>query len=328
MTDFSVLDLSPIVEGGDARRALAETTAYAQAADRLGFKRFWLAEHHNMPGIASSATAVVIGHVAGATKTIRVGSGGVMLPNHAPLVIAEQFGTLASLYPDRIDLGLGRAPGTDGETARALRRYFEAADQFPRDVLELQAFLDDPVDGQRVTAWPGAGTKVPIWLLGSSLFSAELAAHLGLPFAFASHFAPELLMQALHTYRAGFRPSKLLDKPHSLAVINVFAADTDADALRLSTSMQQAFAAVVTGKPGRVKPPVDDITAVLDARQIAAVQSRLTYAAIGGRDTVRDKLAAFATQTGVDEVMVTGMVFDLNDRIRSLEITAEAVAGL
>jgi luciferase family oxidoreductase group 1 len=328
MTDFSVLDLSPIVEGGDARRALAETTAYAQAADRLGFKRFWLAEHHNMPGIASSATAVVIGHVAGATKTIRVGSGGIMLPNHPPLVIAEQFGTLASLYPERIDLGLGRAPGTDGETARALRRYFEAADQFPRDVLELQAFLDDPVDGQRVTAWPGAGTKVPIWLLGSSLFSAELAAHLGLPFAFASHFAPELLMQALQTYRAGFRPSKVLSAPHSLAVINVFAAETDADALRLSTSMQQAFAAVVTGKPGRVKPPVDDITAVLDPRQIAAVQSRLTYAAIGGRDTVRDKLAAFADQTGVDEVMVTGMVFDLNDRIRSLEITAEAVAGL
>ena len=328
MTDFSVLDLSPIVEGGDASRALAETTAYAQAADRLGFKRFWLAEHHNMPGIASSATAVVIGHVAGATKTIRVGSGGIMLPNHPPLVIAEQFGTLASLYPDRIDLGLGRAPGTDGETARALRRYFEAADQFPRDVLELQAFLDDPVDGQRVTAWPGAGTKVPIWLLGSSLFSAELAAHLGLPFAFASHFAPELLMQALQTYRAGFRPSKVLSEPHSLAVINVFAAETDAAALRLSTSMQQAFAAVVTGKPGRVKPPVDDITAVLDPRQIAAVQSRLTYAAIGGRDTVRDKLAAFAKQTGVDEVMVTGMVFDLDDRIRSLEITAEAVAGL
>jgi len=328
MTDFSVLDLSPIVEGGDASRALAETTAYAQAADRLGFKRFWLAEHHNMPGIASSATAVVIGHVAGATKTIRVGSGGVMLPNHPPLVIAEQFGTLASLYPDRIDLGLGRAPGTDGETARALRRYFEAADQFPRDVLELQAFLDDPVDGQRVTAWPGAGTKVPIWLLGSSLFSAELAAHLGLPFAFASHFAPELLMQALQTYRAGFRPSKVLSEPHSLAVINVFAAETDAAALRLSTSMQQAFAAVVTGKPGRVKPPVDDITTVLDPRQIAAVQSRLTYAAIGGRDTVRDKLAAFANQTGVDEVMVTGMVYDLNDRVRSLEITAEAVAGL
>ena len=328
MTAFSVLDLSPVVEGGGMRRALLETTAFAQAADRLGFKRFWLAEHHNMPGIASAATAVVIGQVAGATERIRVGSGGVMLPNHAPLVIAEQFGTLEALYPGRIDLGLGRAPGTDGETARALRRYFEGADRFPQDVMELQAFLGDPVAGQRVTAWPGAGSKVPLWLLGSSLFSAELAAHLGLPFAFASHFAPELLMQALQTYRAGFRPSAVLEAPYAMAVVNVFAAETDAEARRLSTSMQQAFAAVVTGKPGRLKPPVDDITQVLDARQLAAVQSRLTYAAIGGRETVRDRLAAFVSQTGVDEVMVTGMVFDLEDRIRSLEITAEAVAGL
>ena len=328
MTAFSVLDLSPVVEGGDMRRALLETTAFAQAADRLGFKRFWLAEHHNMPGIASAATAVVIGQVAGATERIRVGSGGVMLPNHAPLVIAEQFGTLEALYPGRIDLGLGRAPGTDGETARALRRYFEGADRFPQDVMELQAFLGEPVAGQRVTAWPGAGSKVPLWLLGSSLFSAELAAHLGLPFAFASHFAPELLMQALQTYRAGFRPSAVLEAPYAMAVVNVFAAETDAEARRLSTSMQQAFAAVVTGKPGRLKPPVDDITAVLDARQLAAVQSRLTYAAVGGRETVRDRLGAFVSQTGVDEVMVTGMVFDLKDRIRSLEITAEAVAGL
>ncbi|MDO9077193.1 MAG: LLM class flavin-dependent oxidoreductase [Brevundimonas sp.] len=328
MTAFSVLDLSPVVEGGDMRRALLETTAFAQAADRLGFKRFWLAEHHNMPGIASAATAVVIGQVAGATERIRVGSGGVMLPNHAPLVIAEQFGTLEALYPGRIDLGLGRAPGTDGETARALRRYFEGADRFPQDVMELQAFLGDPVAGQRVTAWPGAGSKVPLWLLGSSLFSAELAAHLGLPFAFASHFAPELLMQALQTYRAGFRPSAVLEAPYAMAVVNVFAAETDAEARRLSTSMQQAFAAVVTGKPGRLKPPVDDITAVLDARQLAAVQSRLTYAAVGGRETVRDRLGAFISETGVDEVMVTGMVFDLKDRIRSLELTAEAVADL
>ena len=328
MTAFSVLDLSPVVEGGDVRRALLETTAFAQAADRLGFKRFWLAEHHNMPGIASAATAVVIGQVAGATERIRVGSGGVMLPNHAPLVIAEQFGTLEALYPGRIDLGLGRAPGTDGETARALRRYFEGADRFPQDVMELQAFLGDPVAGQRVTAWPGAGSGVPLWLLGSSLFSAELAAHLGLPFAFASHFAPELLMQALQTYRAGFRPSAVLETPYAMAVVNVFAADTDAEAQRLSTSMQQAFAAVVTGKPGRLKPPVDDITRVLDARQLAAVQSRLTYAAVGGRETVRDALTAFVARTGVDEVMVTGMVFDLEDRIRSLEITAGAVADL
>ena len=310
------------------RRALLETTAFAQAADRLGFKRFWLAEHHNMPGIASAATAVVIAQVAGATERIRVGSGGVMLPNHAPMVIAEQFGTLDALYPGRIDLGLGRAPGTDGETARALRRYFEGADRFPQDVMELQAFLGDPVAGQRVTAWPGAGSKVPLWLLGSSLFSAELAAHLGLPFAFASHFAPELLMQALQTYRAGFRPSAVLEAPYAMAVVNVFAAETDTAAQRLSTSMQQAFAAVVTGKPGRLKPPVDDITQVLDARQRAAVGSRLTYAAVGGRETVRDRLAAFIARTGVDEVMVTGMVYDLEDRIRSLEITAEAVADL
>ncbi|RZJ04818.1 MAG: LLM class flavin-dependent oxidoreductase [Brevundimonas sp.] len=328
MTAFSVLDLSPIVEGGDARQALLETTRYAQAADRLGYTRFWLAEHHNMPGIASAATAVVIGQVAGATQRIRVGSGGVMLPNHAPLVIAEQFGTLEALYPGRIDLGLGRAPGTDGATARALRRYFEAADQFPRDVLELQAFLAPQVEGQQVTAWPGAGSNVPIWLLGSSLFSAELAAQLGLPFAFASHFAPELLLQALQTYRTGFRPSKQLAQPYATAAFNVFAADTQAEAERLSTSMQQAFAAVVTGKPGKLKPPVDDITQVLDARQIAAVESRLTYAAIGDAATVRDKLAEFIALTGVDEVMVTGMIHNIDARVRSLEVTSEAIAGL
>ena len=328
MTAFSVLDLSPIVEGGDARRALLETAELARTAERTGFKRFWLAEHHNMPGIASAATAVALGFVAGQTQTIRVGSGGIMLPNHAPLVVAEQFGTLAALYPDRIDLGLGRAPGTDGETARALRRYFEAADQFPRDVMELQAFLGDPVEGQRVTAWPGAGSTVPVWLLGSSLFSAELAAHLGLPFAFASHFAPELLLQALETYRAGFRPSKQLAQPYAMAAINVFAADSDAEAQRVSTSMQQAFAAVVTGKPGKLKPPVDDITTVLDARQIAAVESRLTYAAVGGVETVRTKLAEFIALTKVDEVMVTGMIHDLDARLHSLEVTAEAVARL
>lgn len=327
MTAYSLLDLSPVIEGGDVARALHETTRLAQASDRLGFTRFWLAEHHNMPGIASAATALVIGHVAGATSRIRVGSGGVMLPNHAPLVVAEQFGTLEALYPGRIDLGLGRAPGTDGATAKALRRYFEAADQFPRDVLELQAFLAPPVEGQQVTAWPGAGSRVPIWLLGSSLFSAELAAHLGLPFAFASHFAPELLMQALQVYRQGFRPSETLARPYAMAAINVIAADTDAEARRLSTSMQQAFAAVVSGKPGRLKPPVDDIAAVLTPQQRAAVDSRLTYAAVGGPETVRARLAEVVAQTGVDEVMVTGMIHDIDARIRSLEITAEA-AGL
>ena len=328
MTAFSVLDLSPVVEGGDARRALLESAELAKAAERLGFTRFWLAEHHNMPGIASAATAVALAHVAAATETIRVGSGGVMLPNHAPLVVAEQFGTLEALHPGRIDLGLGRAPGTDGETARALRRYFEAADQFPRDVLELQAFLAPAVEGQRVAAYPGQGSNVPLWLLGSSLFSAELAAQLGLPFAFASHFAPELLLPALQAYRAGFRPSKQLERPYAMAAFNVFAADTDAEAARLSTSMQQAFAAVVTGKPGRLKPAVDDITTVLDSRQIAAVESRLTYAAIGGRETVRAKLTEFIALTGVDEVMTTGMIHDLEARIRSLEITAEAMAEL
>lgn len=328
MTAFSVLDLSPIVEGGDARRALLETTELARDAERLGFTRFWLAEHHNMPGIASAATAVALAHVAANTRTIRVGSGGVMLPNHAPMVIAEQFGTLEALHPGRIDLGLGRAPGTDGATARALRRYFEAADQFPRDVMELQAFLADPAEGQRVTAWPGAGSKVPIWLLGSSLFSAELAAQLGLPFAFASHFAPEMLLQALRVYREGFRPSAQLERPYAMAAINVFAADSDAEARRLSTSMQQSFAAVVAGKPGRLKPPVDDITTVLDERQIAAVKSRLTWAAIGGEATVRGKLSEFIALTGVDEVMVTGMIFDLEARLRSLEVTAKAAEGL
>jgi luciferase family oxidoreductase group 1 len=328
MTAFSVLDLSPVVEGGDIRRALQETTRYAQAADRLGFNRFWLAEHHNMPGIASAATSVVIGQVAGATERIRVGSGGVMLPNHAPMVIAEQFGTLEALYPGRIDLGLGRAPGTDGATARALRRYFEAADQFPRDVMELQAFLGAPVEGQQVTAWPGAGSNVPIWLLGSSLFSAELAAHLGLPFAFASHFAPELLLQALRTYRNGFRPSKTLDRPYAMAAMNVFAADTDEEARHISTSMQQAFAAVVSGTPGKLRPPVDDVTRVLTPQQIAAVESRLTYAAIGGVDAVRAGLSDFIARTQVDEVMVTGMIFDADARVRSLEVTAEAMAGL
>lgn len=328
MTAFSVLDLSPVVEGGDARRALLETTLYAQAADRLGLTRFWLAEHHNMPGIASAATAVVLAHVAANTSTIRVGSGGIMLPNHAPLMVAEQFGTLEALHPGRIDLGLGRAPGTDGATARALRRYFDSADQFPRDVMELMAFLDDPVPGQAITAWPGAGSKVPVWLLGSSLFSAELAAHLGLPFAFASHFAPELLLPALRTYREGFRPSKALAQPYAMAAINVFAAGTDEEARRLSTSMQLAFAAVVAGKPGRLRPPVDDVSAHLSPGQIEAVNARLVHAAIGGPERVRERLNAFVALTGVDEVMMTGMIHDVDARIRSLEIAAEAARGL
>jgi len=327
MIPFSVLDLSPVIQGGDVRQSLDASLALAQAAERLGFTRFWLAEHHNMPGIASAATPLVIGHVAAGTTTIRIGSGGVMLPNHAPLVIAEQFGTLEALHPGRIDLGLGRAPGTDGETARALRRYFDAADQFPRDVLELQAFLAPATPGQRVRAVPGAGSRVPIWLLGSSLFSAELAAQLGLPYAFASHFAPEMLLQALRIYRDNFRPSEQLDRPHAMAVINVFAADTDEEARIVSTSMQQAFAAVVRGRPDLLQPPVTDIDAVLSAQEQAAVRGRLQYSAIGGPETVRRQIADFIALTGVDELMVTGMIFDPAARIRSLEITAAAMAA-
>ncbi|RZJ78368.1 MAG: LLM class flavin-dependent oxidoreductase, partial [Brevundimonas sp.] len=297
MIPFSVLDLSPIVQGADAGQALRDSLSLAQAAERLGYQRFWLAEHHNMPGIASAATAVVLAHVAAGTKTIRVGSGGVMLPNHAPLVVAEQFGTLDALHPGRIDLGLGRAPGTDGETARALRRYFEAADQFPRDVQELIAFLEPAAEHQRVRAVPGHGSRVPVWLLGSSLFSAELAGHLGLPYAFASHFAPEMLMEALEIYRHRFRPSARLAKPYAMAAINVFAADTDAEASRVATTMMQSFAAVVRGRPGLVPPPVDNIDAVLTPSEQAAVQSRLKYSAIGARQTVRERIAEFIAQT-------------------------------
>lgn len=324
MIPFSVLDLSPIIEGGDAGRAFDETLALAQAADRLGYQRYWLAEHHNMPGIASAATAIVIGHVAAGTDRIRVGSGGVMLPNHAPLVVAEQFGTLETLYPGRIDLGLGRAPGTDGATARALRRYFEGADHFPRDVVELIQWFEPAAENQPVRAVPGAGLRVPIWLLGSSLFSAQLAGQLGLPYAFASHFAPELLLEALALYRRNFTPSDRLAAPHAMAVLNVFAAETDDEGVRLATSMQQSFARLSTGKPGRLPPPVDDIAAILTPQQIESARSRLTYSAVGGPETVQKQLSDFIALTQVDELMITGMMFDKAARIRSLEITAQA----
>jgi luciferase family oxidoreductase group 1 len=324
MIPFSVLDLSPIIEGGDAGRAFDETLALAQAADRLGYQRYWLAEHHNMPGIASAATAIVIGHVAAGTDRIRVGSGGVMLPNHAPLVVAEQFGTLETLYPGRIDLGLGRAPGTDGATARALRRYFEGADHFPRDVVELIQWFEPAAENQPVRAVPGAGLRVPIWILGSSLFSAQLAGQLGLPYAFASHFAPELLLEALALYRRNFTPSDRLAAPHAMAVLNVFAAETDDEGVRLATSMQQSFARLSTGKPGRLPPPVDDIAAILTPQQIESARSRLTYSAVGGPETVQKQLSDFIALTQVDELMITGMMFDKAARIRSLEITAQA----
>ncbi|KKJ07632.1 LLM class flavin-dependent oxidoreductase [Burkholderia gladioli] len=322
MIPFSVLDLAPIPQGADAGQAFRNSLDLAQHVESWGYQRYWLAEHHNMPGIASAATAVVIGHIAGGTSTIRVGSGGIMLPNHAPLVIAEQFGTLASLYPGRIELGLGRAPGTDQTTARALRRdLVGSADSFPDDVVELQRYFAEPVEGQRVRAVPGAGLNVPLWLLGSSLFSAQLAAMLGLPFAFASHFAPDYLMRALEIYRAQFRPSATLDKPHAMVGINVFAADTDDEARRLFTSLQQQFLNLRRGTPGKLPPPVE----VLEGSEfeLANVAQALSFAAVGSRDTVRERLKRLIAQTGADELIVAAQIYDHAARVRSYEITAQ-----
>jgi luciferase family oxidoreductase group 1 len=324
MVPFSVLDLSPIIQGGDAALAFRNTLDLARHAERLGYRRYWLAEHHNMPGIASAATAVVIGHVAGGTKTIRVGSGGVMLPNHAPLVIAEQFGTLESLYPGRIDLGLGRAPGTDQVTARALRRYLAGADNFPQDVVELQAYFQAAAPGQLVRAVPGAGLRVPIWLLGSSLFSAQLAAALGLPFSFASHFAPDHLQEALQIYRNRFRPSDQLDRPYVMPGVNVFAAATDAEARRHFTSLQRAFVNLRRGTPGPLPPPVDGMDGLWSPVEQAGVAHAFRYAIVGSPETVRRSLAAFIAETGADEIMVTAQMYDHAARLRSFEIVAEA----
>lgn len=322
MIPFSVLDLSPVPLGQTPADAFRHSLDLAQHAERWGYQRFWLAEHHNMPGIASAATAVVIGHIAGGTKTIRVGSGGVMLPNHAPLVIAEQFGTLASLYPDRIDLGLGRAPGTDQTTARALRRdLHESADRFPDDVVELQRYFAEPVSGQRVRAVPGAGLNVPIWLLGSSLFSAQLAAALGLPFAFASHFAPDHLLTALHVYRSQFRPSAALATPYAMVGVNLFAADTDAEGQRLFTSLQQQFVALRRGTPGQLPPPVDRLDA--SEMELAGVRHALACAAVGSPDTVRAALESIIAQTQADELILTGQIYDHAARLRSYEIGAQ-----
>jgi luciferase family oxidoreductase group 1 len=321
MIPFSVLDLSPIAAGSTAAQAFANTLDLAQHAERWGYLRYWLAEHHNMTGIASAATAVVIGHVAGGTKTIRVGSGGVMLPNHAPLVIAEQFGTLASLYPGRIDLGLGRAPGTDQTTARALRRDLAgSAESFPDDVVELQRYFAHPVPGQRVRAVPGAGLEVPIWLLGSSLFSAQLAAALGLPFAFASHFAPDHLLAALRVYRAQFRPSAVLAKPYAMVGVNVFAAETEEEARRLFTSLQQQFVNLRRGTPGQLQPPVERIDAT--EMELSSVAHSLAYSVVGPRDAVRTGLASIIAETGADELMITAQIYDHVARLRSFEIAA------
>jgi luciferase family oxidoreductase group 1 len=324
MIPFSVLDLSPIVTGATAADAFRNTLALARHAEQLGFKRFWLAEHHNNPGIASAATAVVIGHVAGGTQTIRVGSGGVMLPNHSPLVIAEQFGTLASLYPGRIDLGLGRAPGTDQLTARALRRDNQNnADTFPQDVEELQAYFEPLEPGQKIRAVPGAGLKVPLWLLGSSLFGAQLAAMLGLPFAFASHFAPDMLMQALDLYRSGFRPSAQLAKPYAMVVANVVAAETDEAARYQLTSVQQAMTNLLRGTPGPMPPPIDNIESYWSPAEKAGAQRMLRYAVAGSAATVENQLQRFIEDTRADELMVTTHIYDPAIARRSLEITAQ-----
>ena len=328
MTTLSLLDLSPIVAGSDARQALHNSLDLAQHAERWGYHRYWLAEHHNMTGIASAATAVVIGYVAQGTSTIRVGAGGIMLPNHPPLVIAEQFGTLASLYPDRIDLGLGRAPGTDQRTARALRRDPASADSFPQDVQELLSYFADAVPGQPVRAVPGAGLHVPVWILGSSLFGAQLAAHLGLPFAFASHFAPDHLLHALELYRGGFQPSEWLDRPKVMCGVAVFAADDDAAARRIFTSAQQQFLALQRGRPGPLPPPIDSMDSLWSPIEEASVGYTLRRAIVGGPDTVRRQLEAFVAETRADELMVTGQIYDHAARLRSYEILAKVGAGI
>jgi luciferase family oxidoreductase group 1 len=328
MLPFSVLDLAPVPEGSTARDALRNTVNLAQHAEALGYRRFWLAEHHNMPGIASAATSVVIAHVAAHTATIRVGAGGIMLPNHSPLVIAEQFGTLATLFPDRIDLGLGRAPGTDAATTHALRRAPQAADTFPQDVIELLTYLGDPQPGQVIQAVPGTGTHVPVWILGSSLFGAQLAAHLGLPFAFASHFAPDALDQAFAIYRKRFVPSVHLATPHAMMAINVFAADTDDEGAYLKSSMQQAFANLRTGRPGLLPRPVRDLEARLHPGVVAAVDQALRFTATGSKDTVRRELQAMIERHRPDEVMVTGHIHDPEARRRSFQIAAEQLSSL
>jgi luciferase family oxidoreductase group 1 len=326
---FSVLDLSPILQGGDASLAFRNTLDLARHAERWGYRRFWLAEHHNMPGIASAATAVVIGHVAAGTTSIRVGAGGIMLPNHAPLVIAEQFGTLEALYPGRIDLGLGRAPGTDPLTTRALRRDLGGhADSFPEDVVELLSYFREAAPGQRVRAVPGAGLDVPVWILGSSLFGARLAAELGLPYAFASHFAPDLLDEALRVYRRAFRPSPWRSEPHVMLGVNVFAADTDREAERLLTSLQQAFVALRRGTPGPLLPPVDSMAGLWSDTERVQLEQVFACSVVGSPETVRRGLDAFVARTKADEVLVVAQIFDHAARLRSFEIVSEVSASL
>ena len=322
MIRYSVLDLSPIREGGDATEAFRNSVDLARHAEEWGYHRYWLAEHHNMPGIASAATSIVIGHVAGATKRIRVGAGGIMLPNHAPLIIAEQFGTLESLYPGRIDLGLGRAPGTDMRTARALRRFLgSSGDTFPDDVRELLDYFRASDD--RVRAIPGAGLDVPLYLLGSSDFSARLAAELGLPFAFASHFAPEYLHFSLQLYRRDFKPSATLDKPYAIVGAGLYAAETDEEAQRLATSAQLQVLNLIRGTPRQLPPPVESMDGQWNAAERAAIEGRMQHAVIGSRGTVRDQVEKLAAETQADEIIFVGQIYDHAARLRSYEIAAE-----
>ncbi|MDI7774217.1 LLM class flavin-dependent oxidoreductase [Asticcacaulis sp. EMRT-3] len=323
MIPFSILDLSQIGEGGSASEALANSALMAQMAEEAGYHRYWLAEHHGMPGIASAATAIVIAHVGAATQTIRVGSGGIMLPNHSPLVIAEQFGTLEAMFPGRVDLGIGRAPGTDMGTARALRRNMEAAvDSFPHDIVELHKLLGAPEDGQRLLAVPGMNSHVPVWLLGSSLYSAQLAAQLGLPYAFASHFAPELLFEALHIYRSTFRPSAVLKKPHTMVGVMGVAADSDAEAELLYTSMQQSFANLRRNVRVPFPKPSYDAVAGLTPDEQAMIDHMLRYAMVGSPETIEKRLTSFLTQTQADELIVSMPIHDIEARLKSVRLFA------
>ncbi|WP_414471582.1 LLM class flavin-dependent oxidoreductase [Microvirga sp. M2] len=323
MPTLSILDLAHVPEGATPTDALRHSLDLAQHAERWGYRRFWLAEHHNMVGIASAATSIAIAHVAGGTKTIRVGAGGIMLPNHAPLIIAEQFGTLDALFPGRIDLGVGRAPGTDQRTMRALRRDPTSADTFPQDVLELQALLGPLQPGQAIQAVPGTDSNVPIWILGSSLFGAQLAAMLGLPYAFASHFAPNALFQALQVYRERFQPSAQLDKPYAMVGVNVIAADTDEEARVLFTSAQQAFTNMFRGTRGKLQPPIDDIETYWTPAEKAQASAMLACSFVGSAKTVREGLEGFLEQTGADELIVASAIYDHGQRLRSYEILAD-----
>ena len=324
MIPLSVLDLAPVCEGSSPRQAFGNMLDLAQHAERWGYRRYWLAEHHNMPGIASAATSVLIGHVAGGTSTIRVGAGGIMLPNHSPLQVAEQFGTLASLYPGRIDLGLGRAPGTDHATARALRRYFDSADQFPQDVTELLHYFAPAQPGQSVQAVPGAGVDVPVWLLGSSLFSARLSATMGLPFAFASHFAPDSMDEALALYRRDFKPSEHLSQPYAILALNVVASESEAESRRLFTTQQQSFVNLRRGRPGQIPPPVEDIEAFWEPHEKSGVERALACTVLGDPAQVGEGLQAFAQRHRPDEMLLTANIFDHAARLRSFELAMQA----